>query len=101
MPWSTQPGTFGLILIREPTGQCDVCEVPFYSHRDTVAHLQTPEHREAAEARIAERQAEKKRLAFLHDDPDPEVTAHLKEVGKRMRKEGRWVVKKNERAGFS
>jgi hypothetical protein len=56
---------------------------------------------EAAEARILERQAEKKRLAFLHEDPDPEVTAHLKEVGKRMRKEGRWVVKKNERAGFS
>jgi hypothetical protein len=101
MPWSTQPGTFGLILIREPIGQCDLCATPFYSQRDLVAHLGTIEHREATEAALAEREAHKKSLAVVFDDPDPEITAHMKQVGKRMRKEGRWVVKKNERAGFS
>lgn len=101
MAWNAVPGKLGLILVRDPIGQCDLCDVPFYSHRDLVAHLQTPAHKEAVEAEILERQAEKQRLAFLHEDPDPEVTAHLKKVGETMKREGRWTVKKNERAGFS
>lgn len=32
---------------------------------------------------------------------DPEVDAHMLEVGRRMRREGRMVVKRSERAGFS
>jgi hypothetical protein len=31
---------------------------------------------------------------------DPEVEAHMREVGERMKREGRLTVKKNERAGF-
>jgi hypothetical protein len=32
---------------------------------------------------------------------DPEISAHMRKVGERMRKEGRLVVRPNERAGFS
>ena len=32
---------------------------------------------------------------------DPEVAAHMRQVGKRMLKEGRWTVNENEKAGFS
>ena len=32
---------------------------------------------------------------------DPEVDAHMLEVGEQMRREGRWEVKPHERAGFS
>lgn len=95
------PSRFDLLLFREPTGQCDLCETPFYSDRDLRAHFATPEHKAAAEAEILEREAEKQRLAFLHHDPDPEVTEHLRKVGERMKAEGRWEVKPNERAGFS
>jgi hypothetical protein len=31
---------------------------------------------------------------------DEEVEAHMREVGERMKREGRLTVKKNERAGF-
>lgn len=95
------PGVHGLILVREQIGQCNLCGVPFYSDRDLRAHFATVEHREATEAALAEREAEKQRLAFLHDHPDPEVRDHLLEVGKRMKREGRWEVRPNERAGFS
>jgi hypothetical protein len=32
---------------------------------------------------------------------DLEIEAHMRRVGKRMLKEGRWTVNPNERAGFS
>lgn len=31
---------------------------------------------------------------------DPEMDAYMLDVGRRMREEGRWTVKKSERAGF-
>jgi hypothetical protein len=31
---------------------------------------------------------------------DPEVDEHMRKVGRQMRKEGRWTVNPNERAGF-
>jgi hypothetical protein len=92
---------FGLILVREPIGACDLCEVPFYSHRDLRAHFQTPGHREQAQAAIEAEQARKKRLALIYESTDPEVEEHLLKVGKKMRAEGRWTVKPSERAGFS
>ena len=95
------PTKFGIILVRDPIGGCELCGVPFYDHRDTVAHLQTIEHREAAED-MARYEAERKaRLAMIYEHPDPEVQAHMEKVGKRMLEEGRWTVKPNERAGFS
>lgn len=95
------PTRFGIVLVREPTGECFICGVPTYSERDMRAHLASSEHREAAEENRLAEQARKARVPFMHDDPDPEVTEHLKGVGKKMLAEGRMVVKPNERAGFS
>jgi hypothetical protein len=96
------PSPFGLILVRDPIGSCALCECPFYSDRDLRAHFGTIAHREAAQAAIQAEQRRKQRLAFLHDPDlnDVEVEEHLRKVGQRMRREGRWEVRPNEKAGF-
>lgn len=103
MSWRSLPGQFGLILVREPLGACHVCGSPFFSDRDMRAHFASREHHEAMEAALADRVAQKRRLAFIHsdDENDVEIEAHLRKVGQRMRREGRWELKPNERAGFS
>lgn len=95
------PGRFGILLSRRQTGFCDLCGVPFYSDRDMRGHLGSIAHRETAEAMVLAEKQRKARIPFLYAEDDPEVEAHLKQVGKRMLAEGRMVVKPNERAGFS
>lgn len=101
MKWT--PNGFGLLLQREETGRCDLCDVPFYSTRDAVAHLQTIEHADAVGRARAEREQQKAMLPFIHDPEfgDPEIEAHMRRVGQRMRREGRWTVNPSEKAGFS
>jgi hypothetical protein len=91
-----------VILDREPIGHCTICEVPFYSNRDTVAHLRGSEHRLNMAAEMAARRQRNQRLAVFYDPEwgDPEIEAHMKRVGRRMRAERRWEVKPSERAGF-
>jgi len=91
-----------VILHRDPTGGCDLCGTPFYGQRDMVAHLQTTEHRLNVAAAIADRHEVKRALAPFHDPEwgDPEIEAHMRRVGQRMLREGRWEVKPSERAGF-
>jgi hypothetical protein len=79
---------FGLILVRQQTGFCDICDVPFYSDRDVRTHMATIAHREAVQAAVEAEQARKKRLALVYDSTDPEVEEHLLKVGKRMLAEG-------------
>jgi hypothetical protein len=95
------PTKFGIILVRDPIGECELCGVPFYSERDTVAHLGTIEHREAAADMVKAEAERKQRLAMIYEHEDPEIQAHMEKVGKRMLAEGRWVVKPSEKAGFS
>lgn len=85
---------------RAATGFCGVCEVPFYSDRDTRAHLRSGAHRDRVDAAVAERRRKRERLAIFTESADPEVEAHLREVGRRMLREGRLTVHKSERAGF-
>jgi hypothetical protein len=100
---SVLPGRFGLILVREPIGQCELCSVPFYSTRDAVSHLQTAEHGDNVEWAREAREHQKRMLAVVHDPEfgDPEIEEHMRKVGKRMLAEGRWEVKPSEKAGFS
>lgn len=95
------PGRFALIIPRDQIGFCDICGVPFFSDRDARVHMGTPGHAEAVQAELTAERRRRDRLAFLHEDLDPEVTEHMRKVGKRMLEEGRMVVKPNERAGFS
>lgn len=95
------PGRFSLIIPREQIGFCAVCEVPFFTDRDVRTHMGSTQHEEGVERAREAEALQRARLAFMHEDPDPEVTAHLRQVGKKMLREGRMVVKPNERAGFS
>lgn len=88
-----------IIIPKQPTGFCDICAVPFFSTRDAVAHLQTREHEDAVEAAVFAEARRRNRISFMYDDPDPEVSKHYEELGKRMLREKRWDVKKHERAG--
>lgn len=85
---------------RRATGFCGVCEVPFYSDRDMRAHLRSGSHRDAIDEVMRARRQRAEKLAIFNTDPDPEVAEHMKRVGEAMLREGRMVVKKNERAGF-
>lgn len=90
---------------RPAIGYCGLCDVPYYTERGVRAHLRSAGHDAQVAIELAEREAKKKRLAIFYDPEapgsDPEIEAHLKKVGQRMLREGRWEVKKNERAGFS
>jgi hypothetical protein len=89
-----------VILSREPTGECHLCGVPVYSDRDLAAHLASPNHRLAYAEALADRHDTKQRLRLFHEAQDPEIEAHMKGVGQRMLREGRWTVKPSEKAGF-
>jgi hypothetical protein len=90
---------------RPALGYCGLCEVPFHTEKGMRAHLRSGQHAGQVEIERALQQAKRERLAIFYDPEstgsDPEIAAHLKKVGQRMLKEGRWEVKKNERAGFS
>lgn len=89
------------LLGRQPTGYCGLCDVPFYGDRDVRGHLQSARHKDAVEQARAAEQERREDQAWLYEVPDPEVEEYLqKVVGPRMRAEGRWTVKKSERAGF-
>lgn len=95
------PGRFALIIPRDPIGFCAVCDVQFFADRDVRQHMGSAQHEDGVNrARDAE-ERRKARLPFMHEDIDPEISAHMKKVGKRMLAEGRMVVKPSERAGFS
>lgn len=94
------PGRFALIIPRPQIGFCDVCEVPFFTDRDVRQHMGSPEHEDGVQRAREAEQRSRALLAFMHEDPDPEITEHMRKVGERMRREGRWVVHPNEKAGF-
>lgn len=82
----------------EPTGRCYTCGVPFFSREEGERHMGP-----CARSRMDELKALRvsERLPFMDEEAwDPEVAAHLRKVGDRMLKEGRWEVKPSERAGF-
>jgi len=86
---------------RRPLGYCGICDVPFYSDRDRDRHLRSGVHAAQVEVERQAEQARREGMTWLYEHPDPEVQQHMEKVGQRMREEGRWVVKPNERAGFS
>lgn len=95
------PGRFSLIIERPQIGFCDVCDVPFFTDRDVRQHMGSSQHEEGMQAARAAEALRRARLAFMDEVPDPEVAAHMRQVGKKMLREGRWVVHPSEKAGFS
>ena len=95
----------GLILPPEfdrgERGECYLCGEVFTSDVDTVRHMRVCVSQAGHEVRAAEYERRERLWMFQEENWDPEVAAHLKQVGKRMLAEGRWEVHPNERAGFS
>lgn len=82
-------------------GKCHLCDATFYRGQEQAWQ----EHvGECARSQLDEirhqREQERKTSIFNEDNWDPELAAHMKKVGERMLREGRLVMKPNERAGF-
>jgi hypothetical protein len=82
----------------QPVGECYLCGAEFFPGDNQARHMRQCV-RERADDFIAERAAQRKRLAALQPW-DPEIAEHMRNVGERMKREGRLVVRPNERAGF-
>lgn len=97
----------GMDMDREPTMVCrvpvnaegDLCLAPFYpgEERTWAEHMRTCaiEHRDAIHACSPRTRAPWTDPEFW----DPELSAHNREVGRRMLREGRLLQHPNERAG--
>lgn len=86
-----------LFVCRVPLGE-GVCGHVETDERSHIAHMRRCAREHAQEIHDA---SPRTRLPAIFESPDPEVDAHMKRVGDRMRREGRLVVKPSERAGFS
>lgn len=80
---------------RTPAYRCNICGTRFYDgeQRQWQKHVG-----DCARANLDDLKLLNKPI---FEDPDPEVTVHLRKVGRRMIAEGRLEVKPEERAGFS
>lgn len=82
-----------------PVWKCHMCGEERGSQRDLEQHVGP-----CARSMMGEIHAAlevRRRSIFSSESWDPEVAAHMREVGKRMKAEGRMTVHPHERAGFS
>ncbi len=84
-------------VCRVPKADGTMCGAEFDSEVSLVRHLRECVSRHED---VIQTSSLRKRVPAL-DDWDPEIRSHMRTVGKRMLKEGRWTVKPSERAGFS
>lgn len=84
-------------------GRCTVpgCGARFYRGEEAAWQKHVGPCARANLDRIHEMIEQKSPAAFREDNWDPEVAAHMRQVGKRMLEEGRLEVKPHERAGHS
>lgn len=79
-------------------GLCHICGEEFYRghEQDWQNHVYKCAMDHLPEI-MAEREAQKARMAIFHESDNPDRDAHLAKVGERMLKEGRLVMKRSER----
>lgn len=87
-------------VCRVPVSATETCGEVFYEgeRKQWERHMVrcARKHADEIEAASHHRQTDPMRNPW-----DPELAEHMKRVGDRMLREGRLIVKKNERAGFS
>lgn len=83
---------------RRKIGECFTCGTEFFEGESETAQRHMGP---CARAAHEEGRLQDPTLPIMRWDPDPQVTAHMKKVGKTMLAEGRFVVKPSERAGLS
>jgi hypothetical protein len=89
----------GHVQREEPlVGVCSTCDEVFYQgqEQDWQDHVYQCAMDNLPEI-MAARAEQKKRLAIFHESWNPDVDEHLAKVGERMVREGRLVMRKNER----
>jgi hypothetical protein len=92
------PGLHGAeptMICRVPTGPEDICGKPFYPGEELAWQRHVGECARAHMDAIKER-SPASRNAWA-EDWDPEYSAFMEKVGRRMLAEGRWETKPNER----
>jgi hypothetical protein len=77
----------------------DLCGRLFYEDENRAYQAHSVKCSQSNMAHIR-KLSEDRTLGGLLSPWDPEVDAHMRKVGETMRKEGRWTVNPNERAGF-
>ncbi len=87
---------------RKIVGICHVCGARFGEGMEAAWHRHVPACARAHldEIRASTPAQRRKDTPFDPELWDPEVEDHMAAVGRRMRREGRFEVKPNERAGF-
>lgn len=100
VPRGHEDGDGPSMICRVPTGNGEVCGKLFYSGEERAwqRHVGVCARRHAAE--IHAESPRTKMPLFTPEAWDPELSKYMKRLGERMLREGRLVVKKNERAGF-
>jgi hypothetical protein len=81
-------------------GRCDLCELVFYDEAEARRHFERNARKHAEMANEMRQERLEERMPVF-EEWDPEVAAHLRKVGERMKREGRLEVRPDERAGFS
>lgn len=87
---------------RDLVGRCLVpgCGAVFYAGQEELWQRHVGDCARRNMDRL--REASRRRVpAIIAEDFDPEVSAHMRRLGRRMLAEGRLEVKPSERAGFS
>jgi hypothetical protein len=81
-----------------PVGECLLCEVQFFTEEDAQRHFRRNARKHASLAEEAKQEALEERMpVFSEESWDPEYSAHMREVGRRMLREGRLTTKPHER----
>jgi hypothetical protein len=88
------------MVCRVPVGPGEACGAPFWPGQEGDFERHVQRCRVQHEEEIHNNSPRARMPIFDEASWDPEIAAHMREVGRRMLKEGRFVVHKHERAGF-
>ncbi len=88
---------------REAAFECTICGARFLCHQAQLYERHTAQcaREHIDEIRAMAPSHRKRGTPFDPENWDPEVEAHMRQVGRRMIAEGRLEVRPNERAGLS
>ena len=102
VPRGYETGAMGepTMVCRVPVGPGEVCGAAFWPGEERKFQSHVGRCAQEHETEIHNESPRTKLPIFDEANWDPEVAAHLKKVGARMLKEGRFVMHKSERAGF-
>lgn len=102
VPRGYETGAMGdpTMVCRVPIGDGETCGQPFWPGEERKFQSHVTACAKEHETEIRNESPRNKLPIFDEANWDPEVAAHMREVGRRMIREGRFVVHKHEKAGL-